>query len=126
MSHTLCLDGLPPWMTSAQLNLLCLLYGQTISAQVIPDRNGRSLQFGVVEMATEEDARQVITALDGTDELDERTGLSMWRRFAEKTTAYCTSRLQNHGMESWYSVSGRFPLNSPSPLSAHTEFCNEN
>ena len=70
MSHTLCLDGLPPWMTSAQLNLLCLLYGQTISAQVIPDRNGRSLQFGVVEMATEEDARQVITALDGTDELD--------------------------------------------------------
>jgi hypothetical protein len=70
MSHTLCVDGLPPWITSGQLNLLCLLYGQTISAEVITDREGRSLQFGLVEMATEEDARQVITALDGTDELD--------------------------------------------------------
>ena len=70
MSRTLCLDGLPSWMTSSQLHLLCLMHGQTISAHVITDTEGRSLQFGIVEMATEEDAREVIVALDGTDRLD--------------------------------------------------------
>ena len=70
MSHTLCLDGLPSWMTSSQLHLLCIFYGHTISAQIITDTEGRSLQFGIAEMASEEDARQVVMALDGMDELD--------------------------------------------------------
>lgn len=70
MSRTLCLDGLPSWMTSSQLHLLCLMHGQTMSAQVITDSEGRSLQFGIVKMASEEDARELIVALDGTDQLD--------------------------------------------------------
>lgn len=70
MSHALCLDGLPLWMTSSQLHLLCELYGHTTSAEVITDIAGRSLQFGIAEMASQDDAREVIAALDGTDELD--------------------------------------------------------
>lgn len=70
MTHTLCLDGLPSWMTSSQLHLLCQIHGHATSAQVLTDTEGRSLQFGIVEMASEDDAREVIVALDGTDELD--------------------------------------------------------
>ena len=70
MTDTLWLDGLPPWMTSLQLHLLCQIHGHTISAEVITDSDGKSLQFGTAEMASEEEAREGIVALDGTDELD--------------------------------------------------------
>ena len=48
-------------------------FGEVQSAKVITDReSGRSKGFGFVEMASDDDARQAIEALDGSD-LDGRT-----------------------------------------------------
>ena len=47
-------------------------HGEVVSANVVTDRDtGRSRGFGFVEMATDEDARKAIQALDG-QELDGR------------------------------------------------------
>lgn len=43
-------------------------YGTVVSAQVIMDRDsGRSRGFGFVEMASDDEARAAIEALDGKD-----------------------------------------------------------
>jgi RNA recognition motif-containing protein len=53
---------------STQLESLFSQHGQVTKAQVIADRDtGRSRGFGFVEMASSEDARKAISALDGKD-----------------------------------------------------------
>jgi hypothetical protein len=67
MDMTLCLDGLPTWMTSAQVAELCAQYGNVQSARVVCDAYGTSMKYGFVQMATVEDAEGVVQALDGCD-----------------------------------------------------------
>lgn len=97
MSHTLCLDGLPPWMATGQLHLLCLLYGHTMSAQVMTDSKGRSLQFGIAEMASAEDARQVLMALDGTDGLDGTSRIVYVAQISASTASEPYTSESRHG-----------------------------
>lgn len=67
MEKTVCLDGLPSWMTSAQLADLCARYGPVRSARVVCDAYGGSMNYGFVEMTTVNDAEEVVQALDGSD-----------------------------------------------------------
>ncbi len=53
-------------VTSADLQQLFAPHGTVQSAQVIEDRDaGRSKGFGFVEMSTDEEARNAISALNG-------------------------------------------------------------
>jgi RNA recognition motif-containing protein len=67
MHMTLCLDGLPTWMTSTQVAELCAPYGSVQSARVVCDAYGASMNYGFVQMATVEQAEGVVQALDGCD-----------------------------------------------------------
>jgi RNA recognition motif-containing protein len=67
MYKTLCVDGLPPRITSAQLADLCAPYGQVQSARVVCDAYGASMNYGFVQMATVGDAEEVVQALNGCD-----------------------------------------------------------
>ena len=67
MDMTLCLDGLPTWMTSTQVAELCAPYGSVQSARVVYDAYGASMNYGFVQMATLEAAEGVVQALDGCD-----------------------------------------------------------
>ena len=53
---------------SAQLERLFAEHGQVTKAQVVTDRDtGRSRGFGFVEMASSDEARKAIAAIDGRD-----------------------------------------------------------
>ena len=68
----LYVGNLPFNTTSEDLEQLFGQHGAIDRAQVISDRDtGRSRGFGFVEMATEDEGRKAITALDG-HELDGR------------------------------------------------------
>lgn len=67
MHRTLCLDGLPSWMISAQLRDLCAPYGTVQTARVVCDAYGASMNYGFVQMATVEDAEEVMQSLNGCD-----------------------------------------------------------
>ena len=67
METIVCVDGLAPWMTSADLHALCARYGIVESAEVITDEAGESLEYGFVKMATVEQADDVVGGLDGLD-----------------------------------------------------------
>ena len=67
MDKTLCVDGLPSRITSAQLADLCAPYGQVQSARVVCDAYGASMNYGFVQMATVDDAEEVVQALNGCD-----------------------------------------------------------
>jgi cold-inducible RNA-binding protein len=55
-------------VSSADLEQLFTPHGTVRSAEVIEDRNaGRSKGFGFVEMSTDEEARNAISALNGKD-----------------------------------------------------------
>lgn len=55
-------------VTSSDLEQLFTPHGTVRSAEVIEDRNaGRSKGFGFVEMGTDEEARNAISALNGQD-----------------------------------------------------------
>jgi len=57
-----------PWATKAEdLERVFAQYGEVISSRVITDREtGRSRGFGFVEVA-DQDAEQIIAALNGTE-----------------------------------------------------------
>lgn len=73
MSTKLYVGSLPYSTTEAELTDLFSQHGSVAVAQVIMDKvTGRSRGFGFVEMATQEDARRAIEALNGT-KLEQRT-----------------------------------------------------
>lgn len=67
MVRTLYVGNLP-WATKAEdLEKVFSQYGEVISSRVITDREtGRSRGFGFVEVA-DQDAEQIIAALNGTE-----------------------------------------------------------
>ena len=67
MYKTLCVDGLPSWITSVQLAELCAPYGIVQSARIVHDAYGASMNYGFVQMATVKDAEEVVQALNGCD-----------------------------------------------------------
>ncbi len=73
MSTKLYVGSLPYSTTDAQLTDLFAQYGSVTSAKVITDKfTGQSRGFGFVEMATSEEAKRAIEALNGT-KLEQRT-----------------------------------------------------
>ncbi|HEX9642945.1 MAG TPA: RNA-binding protein [Acidimicrobiia bacterium] len=68
MSSKLYVGNLTFNTTSDDLKRLFAQHGEVRSAQVITDRDsGRSRGFGFVEMATSEEAKSAISALNGRD-----------------------------------------------------------
>jgi cold-inducible RNA-binding protein len=66
MSSNIYVGNLTFNTTSADLETLFSEHGQVTKAQVITDRDtGRSRGFGFVEMASSEDAKKAIGALNG-------------------------------------------------------------
>jgi RNA recognition motif-containing protein len=73
MSAKLYVGGLPYAVTEQQLNELFSQQGTVVSAKIITDKyTGQSRGFGFVEMASAEEAKKAITALNGT-QLDGRS-----------------------------------------------------
>jgi RNA recognition motif-containing protein len=68
MNKKLYVGGLSYSVTDAQLSELFESHGTVESAKVITDRyTDRSRGFGFVEMSTQQEAEQAITALNGTE-----------------------------------------------------------
>lgn len=68
MVKTLFVGNLDRTMTDPQLEDLFAPHGEVMKATVIFDRQtGESRRFGFVEMASDEQARDAMTALDGTE-----------------------------------------------------------
>ena len=73
MSSKLYVSGLPYSGTERQLEEIFSKHGSVLSAHVISDKfSGKSRSFGFVEMASSEEAKKAIEALNGTD-LEGRT-----------------------------------------------------
>ncbi|CAI4029723.1 putative RNA-binding protein RbpA [Nitrospira tepida] len=67
MGSKLYVGGLPYAATETELTTLFASHGTVESARVITDKfTGQSRGFGFVEMATSEEARTAMTALNGT------------------------------------------------------------
>jgi len=67
MGSKLYVGGLPYAATESQLTTLFAAHGTVESARVITDKfTGQSRGFGFVEMATPEEAKAAITALNGS------------------------------------------------------------
>lgn len=67
MEKMVCIDGLPSLMTSAELISLCSPYGSVESAEIMTDAAGQSLEYGIVRMASAEEAEAVVGGLDQLD-----------------------------------------------------------
>ena len=68
MGSKLYVGGLPYAATESQLTTLFAAHGTVESARVITDKfTGQSRGFGFVEMATQEEGKAAITALNGTE-----------------------------------------------------------
>jgi RNA recognition motif-containing protein len=73
MGSKIYVGGLPYATTEPQLNELFAAHGTVESARVITDKfTGQSRGFGFVEMASTEEAKRAIDALNGT-QLEGRT-----------------------------------------------------
>ena len=67
MGSKLYVGGLPYAATESQLTTLFTAHGTVEYARVITDKfTGQSRGFGFVEMATQEEAKAAITALNGS------------------------------------------------------------
>ncbi|MGE3152629.1 MAG: RNA recognition motif domain-containing protein [Nitrospiraceae bacterium] len=67
MGSKVYVGGLPYSTTDQQLNDLFAQHGSVTSARIITDKfTGQSRGFGFVEMATDDEAKNAITALNGT------------------------------------------------------------
>ncbi len=67
MSTKIYVGGLPYSTTEPQLTELFATHGKVESVRVITDKyTGQSRGFGFVEMATPEEAKRAIAALNGT------------------------------------------------------------
>jgi RNA recognition motif-containing protein len=59
----LFVDGLPPSFSSKELTDLFAGFGTVLVADVVKNKEGGSLQFGFVKMATSRDASRAIASL---------------------------------------------------------------
>ena len=67
MGSKVYVGGLAYSTTDQQLNDLFAQHGSVTSARIITDKfTGQSRGFGFVEMATDDEAKNAITALNGT------------------------------------------------------------
>ncbi len=64
MTTRLFVDGIPSSFSDQQLLELFARHGTVVSAEVVRDPAGDSLQFGYVEMATHEEAKLAIRQLN--------------------------------------------------------------
>src|SRR3989344_9026132 len=68
MAKNLFVGSLPFSVTDDALGQLFAQYGQVVSASVIKDRySGQSRGFGFVEMSSEDEAKQAIEKLNGSN-----------------------------------------------------------
>ncbi|MGH7261165.1 MAG: RNA recognition motif domain-containing protein [Nitrospiraceae bacterium] len=73
MGSKIYVGGLPYSATEQQLSALFAAHGAVQSARIIMDKmTGKSKGFGFVEMATDDEAKAAITALNAT-QMDGRT-----------------------------------------------------
>ena len=64
MDKTLCVDGLPEWVTEQDLRELCQAHGHVVTILIARNEAGRSMGYGFVEMATHAAAESVVAILD--------------------------------------------------------------
>ncbi len=68
MGAKLYVGNLPYSVTEERLQQHFAQHGSVISARIITDKfTGRSKGFGFVEMSSDQEAQQAVTALNGTD-----------------------------------------------------------
>ncbi|WP_447980252.1 RNA recognition motif domain-containing protein [Candidatus Nitrospira bockiana] len=63
MLNTLCIERLPLWVTDHHLRTLCEQWGAVVHVRVAKDANSISLGYAFVEMASRQDAENVLTGL---------------------------------------------------------------
>jgi RNA recognition motif-containing protein len=97
MGSKIYVGGLPYSATESQLNDLFGTHGTVESARVITDKfTGQSRGFGFVEMATPEEAKKAIEALNAT-QLDGRTLTVNEARAQESSTGRGTPSGRHSG-----------------------------
>lgn len=64
MDKTLCVDGLPEWVTEQDLRKLCEMQGNVITVLIVRNAEGLSMGYGFIEMATHSAAESVVAAID--------------------------------------------------------------
>lgn len=68
MGRTLCVSGLPHWVSNAHLENLCERYGPVLATHVVKDAYGLAVGYGFVEMQTNDHAMRVIESLNGSEQ----------------------------------------------------------
>ena len=83
----LFVDGLPPSFSSKELTDLFAGFGTVLVADVVKNKEGGSLQFGFVKMATSRDAYRAIASLHRSIVEDHLLLVTL----AESQSAYCST-----------------------------------
>jgi RNA recognition motif-containing protein len=65
MAVLLIVDGLSSRVTDHELRILFEQFGTVLSARVVRDGGGQSLNFGFVDMQSPEQAQQAVAQLNG-------------------------------------------------------------
>jgi RNA recognition motif-containing protein len=60
MEKTVCIEGLPRWVSETHLRELCQVYGDVISARVVKDPFGISMGYAFVQMGSVQSAEKLI------------------------------------------------------------------
>lgn len=68
MATTLCVSGLPHWVSAAHLENLCERYGPVVTARVVKDADGLPMGYGFVEMKAVENVSNALDALNRSDQ----------------------------------------------------------
>jgi len=63
MEKTVCIDGLPRWVSETHLRELCRVYGNVVSARVVKDAYGVSMGYAFVQMESIQMAEKLIAGL---------------------------------------------------------------
>jgi RNA recognition motif. (a.k.a. RRM, RBD, or RNP domain) len=63
MEKTVCIDGLPRWVSETHLRELCHVYGDVVSARVVKDAYGISMGYAFVQMGSMQSAEKLIAGL---------------------------------------------------------------
>lgn len=84
MINTVCIEGLPLGVTDNELRSSCEQWGSVVQSRVVKDANGLSVGYAFVEMATWQDAENLLMHVN-------QSGLFQRRLFVARTYPVCNN-----------------------------------
>jgi RNA recognition motif-containing protein len=84
MINTVCIEGLPLLVTDNDLRNSCEQWGSVVRLRIVKDANGLSMGYAFVEMATWQDAENLLMHVN-------QSGLFQRRLFVARTYPVCNN-----------------------------------